>query len=228
MLLSIGKKHIYKYISFIVAFAAGTLLGDTFLHLIPEALHEEHFGHEYGLALLGGFLISFVIERFIHWHHCRTGSTHQHRLATMNIVGDGIHNLLDGIAIAAAFNVSMPVGIATTSAIILHEIPQELGDFAILLYSGYSRTKAILYNLATATTSLVGVFVGLIAIEYFESMERMILLFTAGNFIYIAATDIMPELNRHESVRRSIAHLVALIVGISVMYLLLGMETNHK
>lgn len=220
-LLSFGTKRIEKYLSLLVAFSAGTLLGDAFLHMIGESLEGITYESSTALYILGGFIFSFIIERFVHWHHCHTGQEHHHRLATMNLVGDSVHNLLDGFAIAASFAVSTPVGIATTLAIILHEIPQEMGDFAVLLYSGFSKKKAILFNLTTAFTAVVGVGIGLIAISTFQSIEKQLLLFAAGNFIYIAATDIMPELNRHEGIRRGIAHLMAILAGIGVMYLLL-------
>ena len=224
LLLSIGGKKIDKYLSLLVAFAAGTLLGDAFIHLIGESLEGSEYEPSTALYILAGLLFSFIVERFVHWHHCRAGTEHQHRLATMNLIGDGIHNLLDGFAIAAAFSVSAPVGIATTIAICLHEIPQEIGDFGVLLYSGFSKRKAILMNLATACTAIVGVVIGFIAIETFESIEKQVLLFTAGNFIYIAATDIMPELNRHEGVKRSVIHTLALLAGICVMYAMLALE----
>lgn len=223
-LLSLGKKKLDRVLSLLVAFAAGTLLGDAFIHLIGESLEGSEYMPSTALYILAGFIFSFVIERFVHWHHCRTGSEHQHQLATMNLIGDGVHNLLDGFAIAAAFSVGTPVGIATTIAICLHEIPQEIGDFGVLLYSGYSKQKAILMNLATACTAIIGVLIGFIAIETFESIEKQVLLFTAGNFIYIAATDIMPELNRHEGVRRGVIHTLALLIGIGVMYAMLALE----
>ncbi len=220
-LLSFGTKRIEKYLSLLVAFSAGTLLGDAFLHMIRESLEGIGYDSTAALFILGGFIFSFIIERFVHWHHCHTGQEHKHRLATMNLVGDSIHNLLDGFAIAVSFAVSLPVGIATTLAIILHEIPQEMGDFAVLLYSGFSKRKAIIFNLVTALTAVVGVGIGLVAISAFQSIEKQLLLFAAGNFIYIAATDIMPELNRHDGIRRGIAHLIAILAGIGVMYLLL-------
>lgn len=223
-LLSLGKKRLESMLSLLVAFAAGTLLGDAFIHLIGESLEGAKYGPSTALYILAGLLFSFIVERFVHWHHCRTGAEHQHRLATMNLIGDGVHNLLDGFAIAAAFSVSTPVGVATTIAICLHEIPQEIGDFGVLLYSGFSKQKAILMNLATACTAIVGVIIGFVAIETFESIEKQVLLFTAGNFIYIAATDIMPELNRHEGVKRSVIHTLALLVGIGVMYAMLALE----
>jgi zinc and cadmium transporter len=221
VLLSFGTKRVEKYLSLLVAFSAGTLLGDAFLHMIGESLEGMGYDSTAALSILGGFIFSFIIERFVHWHHCHTGQEHKHRLATMNLVGDSIHNLLDGFAIAVSFAVSLPVGIATTLAIILHEIPQEMGDFAVLLYSGFSKKKAIVFNLATAFTAVVGVGIGLVAISAFESIEKPLLLFAAGNFIYIAATDIMPELNRHEGIRRGIAHLIAILAGVGIMYLLL-------
>lgn len=224
VLLPLGDKRYNRYLSLLVAFAAGTLLGDAFIHMIGESLEGSEYSPQVALFILGGFVFSFTIERFVHWHHCHTGKAHIHRIATMNLVGDSIHNFLDGLAIAAAFAVSLPVGIATTVAIVLHEIPQELGDFAVLLYSGYSKRKAIFYNLATACTAILGVLIGTYAIETFESIEKQVLLFTAGNFIYIAATDIMPELNRHEGIRRGLAHLIALVMGIGGMYFLLQLE----
>lgn len=226
-LLALGERRLQRYLSLIVAFAAGTLLGDVFIHLLPEALESIYAqGDEsvWGLYVLGGFVGSFVIERFVHWHHCRHEGHHAHRMATMNLVGDSVHNLFDGVAIAAAFAVSAPVGIATTVAIILHEIPQELGDFGVLLYSGYSRRRALLANLVTALTSILGAIIASVMIDTVEAIEIPLILIAAGNFVYIAATDIMPELNRHDSVKRGLAHLGALVVGIVSMYLLLSLE----
>lgn len=213
--LSLKEKILNKVLFVLIAVAAGTLLGVAFLDLIPEAVEEG--GSDIFLYVLFGIVAFFVLERFIFWHHCHNGKCDVHAFSYLNLVGDGVHNMLDGMVIAAAYFVSIPLGVTTTIAIALHEIPQEIGDFAILIYGGFSRKKALFYNFLSALAAFGGV-----AIAYlFSSSEgffTFVLAFAAGGFIYIASADIMPELQKEIEFRRSLLQLLCLIGGIALMW----------
>ena len=211
-------KQLDKVLFFIIAFAAGSLLGDAFLHLIPEA-YEEIQSDSVFLYILLGFGLFFVIEKFLHWHHYHhTGKCRDHVTGQLNLVGDAIHNFMDGLVIAASFQVSFAVGVASTIAVILHEIPQEIGDFGILLYSGYSKAKALLFNFISALFAVLGAFLGLLFLT--EESVLVFLPIIAGGFIYIAATDLVPELHKENNVQKSVLTLFFFTLGIALMYLL--------
>ena len=146
--VSLKPKTLEKLLFVLVSFATGTLLGDAFLHLLPETIERIGFSLEVSLAVLTGILLFFVLEKFISWRHCHvpTSKDHPHSLGWMNLMGDGFHNFIDGMIIAGSFLVSPALGLSTTFAVLLHEVPQEIGDFGILIYSGFSRTKAIVFN----------------------------------------------------------------------------------
>ncbi|MEE9474460.1 MAG: ZIP family metal transporter [Candidatus Hydrothermarchaeaceae archaeon] len=213
--LSLREKMLEKALFVLIAVAAGTLLGVAFLDLIPEAI--EAGGPDALLYVLFGMMSFFVLERFIFWHHCHDGKCDIHAFSYLNLVGDGVHNLLDGMVITAAYLVSIPLGFVTTVAIVLHEIPQEIGDFAILVYGGFDRKKALFYNFLSALAAFVGV-----ALAYlFSSAEgffTFFLAFAAGGFIYIASADIMPELQKEMEFRKSLLQLMCLIGGIVLMW----------
>ena len=213
--LALKEKILNKMLFVLIAVAAGTLLGVAFLDLIPEAVEEG--GSNVFLYVLFGILAFFVLERFIFWHHCHNGKCDVHAFSYLNLVGDGIHNMLDGMVIATAYFVSIPLGVTTTIAIALHEIPQEIGDFAILIYGGFGRKKALFYNFLSALAAFGGV-----AIAYlFSSSEGffpLVLAFAAGGFIYIASADIMPELQKEMEFRKSLLQLLCLIGGIALMW----------
>ncbi len=213
--LALREKLLEKALFVLIAVAAGTLLGVAFLDLIPEAIEEG--GQGILLYVLSGMMAFFVLERFIFWHHCHDRECDVHAFSYLNLIGDGAHNLIDGMVIAAAYMTSIPLGFATTIAIILHEIPQEVGDFAILVYGGFSRKKALFYNFLSALAAFVGV-----ALAYlFSSVTGFfpfLLAFAAGGFIYIASADIMPELQKEIEFRKSLLQLVCLIGGIALMW----------
>jgi len=209
-----------------VSIAAGTFLGGAFLHLLPESI-ELAEGEELKnifLFTLIGIVAFFILEEFIHWHHHVSDVHHDKKrkkhhlspIAVTNLIGDGFHNLLDGLAIAASFAISTEVGIATTLAIILHEIPQELADFGVLVYAGLSNKKAMLLNLASALLSILGVFIFFLFEKQFEQIEVYLLAFIAGVFIYIASTDLFPEI--HKEKKLNILQVVCVILGIGLMY----------
>ncbi len=218
--LSIGKKAMDSLLFYLVSFSTGTLLGAAFFDLLPEAIEAGKVVSVLEVAFIG-VLIGFVVEKLIHWHHHHAAGEkeHHHALGALTLVGDGIHNFFDGVAIAAAFLVDVPLGITTTIAIALHEIPQEIGDFGLLLYSGYSKARALLFNLFSAVTAVAGgvlffFFSG--AIEHFASYA---LAFTAGMFIYIAAADLLPELHKEKRARSSAIQLLLMASGALLIWL---------
>lgn len=225
--LSIKIERLKKILIYLISFSAGALIGDAFIHLLPEIVEESGgFGIGTSLYIISGILISFVIEKFIHWRHCHLPITteHKHPFAWMNLFGDSIHNLIDGMIIAAAYLVSIPVGIATTIAVVLHEIPQEIGDFGVLIHGGFSVKKAVLLNFLTALTAVFGTVAVLILGAHTENVASFLVPFAAGNFIYIASTDLIPELHKETAVSKSIVQLVSFVLGVCIMLLLLQLE----
>lgn len=223
-LIFIKTKDLSKITLILVSFAIGGLLGDAFIHLIPESF--EFFPSEFtsSLMILSGIIVFFIMEKILRWHHCHEVSCHQEEkhVVTLNLIGDSVHNFIDGALIAASFQISTFVGLTTTLAVILHEIPQEIGDFGIMLHHGLSVKKTVLYNFITSLTSFIGVF--LISFLKYDFSSYLIPL-TAGGFIYLAATDLIPELHRHDAkLGQSIIQLIFIILGITLMSLLLFLE----
>lgn len=222
----------------LVALAAGTLLGDTFFHILPEAAAEHGFTAKAAAILLAGFVAMFLFEvalrrQHAHVEHADIGHAEQHGHADLesvqpfgwlNLVGDAVHNLLDGVIIAAAYLVDIPLGIATTVAVIAHEIPQELGDFAVLLRAGMAPARALALNLGSALIAVVGATLVLVLPIPVESLEAVALPLIAGAFLYIAAADLVPELHHHSRGKDAFIILTALLAGIIVMAALLGLE----
>lgn len=159
--ISLSTKVLGKLLVYMISFAAGGLLGDAFLHLLPESAAHEGFGVEISFFVLVGIAVFFVLEKVVRWRHCHhvTCDDHPHHLAWMNLVGDGVHNFIDGLIIGAAYMVSFPVGVATTVAVVMHEIPQEIGDFGVLLHSGLSKKRALFLNFLIALTAVLGVLI---------------------------------------------------------------------
>lgn len=219
--LALKKKSLERLLFFLVSFAAGGLLGGAFIHLIPEAV-VQGCDRCTSLLVLAGILAFFVLEKFISWRHCHlpTSQKHPHPLALMNLVGDGVHNLTDGLVIGASFMVNFPLGLVTSLAVALHEIPQEIGDFGVLVYAGLSRLKALFLNFLSGLTALLGVFLVFVLGKQSQSFARAILPFTAGGFIYIAASDLLPELKKETRPGKSFWQLVALVLGMLVMLVL--------
>lgn len=224
--LSINVGKLRKLLIYLVSFAAGALLGDAFIHLLPEAV-EEGFSITVSLYVLFGIGISFLIEKVVHWHHFHypLEKGHVHPFAIMNLVGDMVHNFIDGLIIAASYMVSIPVGIATTIAVILHEIPQEISDFGVLLHGGFTKARALFYNFLTALTAVLGAIVGLLIGSRIEGITLFLVAFAAGAFIYIAGSDLIPELHKNEfDWKSSLLQFAAIVLGVSVMYALLFLE----
>jgi len=219
LFLLLKEKKLKKVLLILVSLSAGSLFGGALLHLLPEIVEHEGFTLTVSLSVLAGILIFFIIEKYLHWHHCHNHKCegHKHHLAVMNLVGDGVHNFVDGLIIAASYLVSIPLGIATTLAVILHEVPQEIGDFGVLLYSGLSKMKALFYNFLSAITALAGAIVGLIIGAASESFIHIIIPIAAGGFIYIAGSDLIPELHKECEWKDTVLHLSALVLGIVLM-----------
>lgn len=220
---SMNKKMLTKMLFFLVSFSAGALLGDAFIHLLPEASRQFGFGLNISLYVLLGILLFFILEKFIHWRHCHipTSKGHPHPFVFMNLIGDSLHNFIDGLIIGASYLVSIPVGIATTIAVVLHEIPQEIGEFGVLLHGGFTKKKALLFNFLTALTAVAGAVVALLLSSRFENEMAFLLPLTAGGFIYIAGSDLIPELQKEVAPSKSMLQLVGIILGIVVMVALL-------
>jgi len=208
-----------KLTLFLVSLSAGTLLGDSFLHLLPEATANSGTSLRIWLWLIIGLVSFFVLEKIVHWRHChiQTGPTHPHHLGLMNLVGDCFHNFFDGIIIAGSFLVSIPLGITTLVAVIAHEIPQEIGDFGVLLYAGYSRRRALFMNFITALTAILGAVAAVLLGTSINNFSDLIIPFTAGGFIYIATADLIPELKKETAIHKSLYQLISIIIGVLIM-----------
>ncbi len=220
--LSNKQKTIKRNSILLVSFSAGALFGDALIHLLPEVFEKMGANLSASLAVISGILLFFVLEKFLHWRHCHLdlAERHIHSLATMNLVGDGLHNLIDGLLIGAAYLASFPVGLATTLAIIFHEIPQEIGDFGVLLHSGLSVKKALLFNFLSALLAILGAVMALFLDRYLEGFATRLLAIAAGGFIYIAGSDLIPELKHECGGRKSVRQFFLMILGIAVMALL--------
>lgn len=223
--LSFRDEQIRKILLYLVSFSAGALFGDAFIHLLPEIVEETGFGLSISVYLMAGIITFFVLEKIIDWHHYHGSERHHlHPFAVTNLVGDGFHNFIDGLIIGAAYLVSIPVGIATTLAVIFHEIPQEIGDFGVLLHGGFTKAKALFFNFITALMAVVGAVIALTIGAYVEGITAILIPFAAGGFIYVAGSDLIPELHKVRRIRQSAMQLVAILLGILVMMALVLLE----
>lgn len=226
--LGIKEDVLKKFLTYMVSFSTGALFADAFIHLLPETVKESGSFTLFGSAsVLLGILFSFVVEKGIHWRHCHHPEHINHTVhpfALMNLFGDSIHNFIDGLIIGASYLVSIPVGIATTLAVIFHEIPQEIGDFGVLLHGGFTKTRALFYNFLTALTAVVGGIIALIIGTRTEHLTSFLIPFAAGSFIYIAGSDLIPELHKEVSLKKSIAQFVVMLCGVLIIASLLLLE----
>lgn len=216
---------ITRHVVLIISFAAGALLGDAFLHLLPE-ISESAAGFDVtaSLGLLGGVIAFFILEKALHWHHSHVPHEEVlHPVAVSSLVGDALHNFVDGAIVAASFLVDPGLGVATAVAVALHEIPQELGDFGILVHAGMTPRRALMLNFLSGLGALVGAALTLLFAQTVE-VERYLIPFTAGAFVYIASTDLIPELHKEPEPGKSLAQVVCLLAGVGVMAALLALE----
>ncbi len=217
--LILKEDILHKIVLPLVAFSAGCLMGGAFLHMLPEVLHETEDHLAPFLWVLAGFITFYALEQFLHWHHChRDSATCKKPLGYLILIGDGLHNLIGGLSVAAAFVMDIRLGIAAWLAAAAHEVPQEMGDFAVLLHGGWTKKKALLLNVISASSFLVG---GLIAYAVSSRVEIWFLVpYAAGNFIYIGASDLVPEVNKQRELKGSLIHFASFAAGIGLMYVM--------
>jgi zinc and cadmium transporter len=221
LFLLVNEKTLNNILFILIGFATGGLLGGAFFHLLPEALEKSSNPTLTFLYVILGFIIFFILERYIHWRHChKEGKCDVHVVSYLSLMGDGIHNLIDGMIIATSFQVNISFGLITTLAIILHEIPQEIGDFGVLVYGGLSKLKALFFNFLSALTAIIGVFIGYFLTTSIENFSSVLLPIAAGGFIYIAASDLVPELHKEPNLKKSTLAIITFIFGIILMYAL--------
>ncbi len=219
--LSMNQVRLQKIVFILVSFAVGALFGDAFFHLLPESMELNENPSFTGGLVVAGILAFFVLEKFILWRH-------DHRilhdpktikpLGYMSLVADGFHNFIDGILIGASYLVSPHLGITTTMAVVLHEIPQEIGDFGVLVHSGFSTRKALWLNFLTACTSIAGTIVILMFGNTIQGVINYIIPFAAGGFIYLAGCDLIPELKKENSIKQSLLQLCCIVLGMLMLY----------
>lgn len=219
LVLVLSRTRFEKIIEFLVAFAAGALIAGAFFHLIPEAVAGMGNSLPVYLWIVGGIVGFGILEQYIHWHHCHLPvAQHKEPFSYLILVADTVHNLIDGLAVGASFLIGTGVGIATTLAVVAHEIPQELGDFGILIHGGWEKSKAIWFNFFSSITFLIGAL-----LIYFLRMDinpSFLLAFAAGSFIYIAAVDIIPEISRECSPSQKITRYSFFVLGILVFFII--------
>jgi zinc and cadmium transporter len=222
IVLLLLKERILSYVVILlVSFSSGSLFGDAFIHLLPETVAEHGFTVWVSIFILCGIAGSFVVEKIIHWRHVHyPEQAEMEAFAYMNLLGDAVHNLLDGVVIAAAYAVDIRVGVATTIAILFHEIPQEMGDFGVLIQGGVSRKRALFFNFVTALTALAGAVVTILLINLVDQVIVFLIPFSAGTFIYIAGSDLIPQLHKEKAVRNSLLQLLFFSLGIAIMVFL--------
>lgn len=221
LLLFLHRRVLHYVVILLVSFSSGSLFGNAFIHLLPEVVEKSGFTLGVSLAALLGIAVSFFVEKVIHWRHVHSPTFGEvQSFAYMNLLGDAAHNFLDGIVIAGAYALDINVGIATTAAILLHEIPQEMGDFGVLVHGGMSREKALFLNFVTALVALGGALVTVLLVTWVNRVTFFIIPFAAGTFIYIAGSDLIPQLHKEKEVVHSILQLICFALGIGIMVLL--------
>ncbi len=211
----ISKKVLNKILIFLVSFSIGALLGGAIFHLLPESTEQLGIGLT-GLLTITGFILFLLIETVLHWHHCHDGECKVHPFSQLILFGDGIHNFIDGIIIASSFLVSVPFGIITSILIMSHELPQEIGDFAVLVFGGLKRKKALVYNFLAQLTAVFGGIFGYLFLNATE-YSSFLLPIAAGGFLYISITDLVPEVFKENNMKKKAAHVILIILGLLVL-----------
>lgn len=208
-----------KLILPLVSFAAGSLIGGAFFHMIPAGLSKMGNTTEFFIWILAGFITFFALEQLLHWHHChRAEAECKKPLTYLILIGDGLHNFIGGLAIAGTFLVDIRLGIMTWLAAAAHEVPQELGDFGVLIHGGWSKGKALLFNVLSALTFLLG---GLMAYAVSFNIDIAFLIpFAAGNFIYIGASDLVPEVSKHRELKTNTINFMAFVFGVGLLLII--------
>ena len=215
--LLLSEATLNRVIMPLVAFAAGSLLGGAFFHMLPAALDQSPDSSSVFLWALIGFALFFALEQFLHWHHChRASSDCRKPLTYLILLGDGLHNFLGGLGVAGVFLIDPRLGLAAWLAAAAHEVPQELGDFGVLIHGGWKKEKALLLNLISGLTFLLG---GMVAYAASARIEVGFLVpFAAGSFLYIGASDLVPEVNKHRDVSANVIHFISFVAGIALLW----------
>ncbi len=218
--LGMNQKFLDRILLGMIGLSSGALLGVAFIHMIPEGIKLMD-PEKFCLIILITIIVYLIVEKLLHWHHCHTcGNDHKHTLGYMNLVGDSVHNFIDGLVIASAFIVSPALGLSTIVAIAMHEIPQEIGDFGVLLYSGFTKRRAIFFNLMVSATAILGGIVGWAVSSRTDQLNLYLIPIAVGGFIYIALSDIVPELRKEDSIKNFFGGLILLVGGIIMMFFL--------
>ncbi len=225
--LSLKQEKLKRIQLVLIGLSTGGLLGGAFFHLLPESFESYSNAQIPSFLLLLGFILFFVLERFLHWHHDHSTAFLDKKIkpfGPINLIADIFHNFLDGLLIASAFLYSTEIGIVTTLTVLLHELPQEIGDFGVLVHAGYTPRKALLFNFLSACSAFFGAITILIFNQAGDILSKAVLPFAAGGFIYLASADLIPELHKEKTPKRSIIQFAALLVGISLLYLIVLFE----
>jgi zinc and cadmium transporter len=219
--LGFNEKKLKGISHLLVSLAVGTMLGGAFIHIMPEMVEGPLGSMDSYFLVLAGILFFFIVEKYFHWRHCHEDEECEvHPVAYLSLMGDGVHNFMDGVSIAAAFLVSVPVGIATTLAIMIHEIPQEISDYMVLIHSGLGRKKALLYNLLIGLVAVAGAVITFLLAGITTNLSAYVMPVVAGGFIYMAGTDLIPELHKERKGSSSALQLVFIMLGLGMMYAL--------
>jgi zinc and cadmium transporter len=223
--VAVSERRLKRVLFILVSLAAGGLLGDAFIHLLPHSYEKPRTGVSTAVCVLAGIWVFFALEKFLRWRHEHVVATDSriHPVGYLNLIADGLHNLIDGLLIGASYLAGLRVGLATTLAVILHEIPQEIGDFGVLVQAGFTRTRALLFNLVSASVAIAGTVVALLIGQRIERFTAVMLPLAAGGFVYIAGSDLLPELNKDVNPLRSTIQLASMILGAGLMMLLAQM-----
>ncbi|MFC1723857.1 ZIP family metal transporter [Nanoarchaeota archaeon] len=230
--LAISHKQIKKLLHYFISFAAGSLIAVALFDLVPHALEElQEAGIHLEEAIIFialGIILFFLVERWIHWHHCDKDHCHEKPAGILMLAGDFVHNFIDGILIAGAFMINATTGIFTAITVAIHEIPQEFGDYAVLIHAGYTKKKALLLNFISALSAIIGGILGYFIFDTVEGIAPYAVLITAGGFLYIALSDIVPSMHEHKRKRILALETIIFISTIIVFYFLLGFLHNHS
>jgi len=216
--LLLNERVLNRILILLVGFGAGGLIGGAFLHLLPETLENSKDFTLSFMYVIFGFILFFILEKYLFWRHCHKGKCDIHAFTYLNLIGDGIHNFGDGLIIGVSFFTDIRIGIISTLAIIMHEVPQELGDFGILIYGGLSKFKALVLNYISATLAILGTVIGYIFSSHINNFSLLLLPLAAGGFIYIASCDLIPELHRQPDIKKSTVSMLFFILGIILMW----------
>ena len=224
--ISIREERLQAAIFVMVSLAVGAMFGDAFIHLLPASFERPDATLRTSMSILTGIFAFFLLEKFLLWRHEHVPQEGNalHPVGYMNLIADGLHNLIDGLLIGASYLVSVPVGLGTTIAVLLHEIPQEMGDFGVLLHAGFNKTQALSLNFCSATLAIVGALIALSMGSVVKTFPVVVLPFTAGGFIYIAGSDLVPELHKERRPMKSLVQLMAIGIGVGLMLLLTILE----